>query len=54
MVIPLTTPNAKVSEKTFTQKLYACIHAFSPVELKRNLKYSSTHASEMLMAGKRM
>src|SRR5438445_7462593 len=54
MVMPLTTPSAKVSAKIFTQKRYAAIQRSSPVLLKRSWKSSSSQPSEMLMVGNKM
>ncbi len=54
MVMPDTTPIAKLSAKTFTQNRYAAIHFASPVWAKRTRKKNSTQPSAIVIVGNRM
>ena len=54
IVMPLTTPSAKVSANTLVQKRYAASQALSCVFSQRQRKNSSIQPSAMLIVGNRM
>ncbi len=54
MVMPVTTPIANVSAKTFTQRLYVVSHASSPVRRYFQRNATRNHASAIVSVGKRM
>ena len=54
IVIPLTTPSAKLRANTLVQKRYAASQAVSCVVSQRQRKKSSTQPRAMVIVGNRM